>query len=406
MPLNAEDNDLLTRVVGTAPMGLMVRENFWVPVGLSSAIIADGRPLRVRRLGENFVLFRATDGRVGLFREACPHRGTSLALARNEDNSLRCIFHGWKFGVDGEVKEVPTQPVHHKEFCAKVPLKHFPTREAGGLVWAWLGGNTPKRFPAFEFTALSGEHVYPVYQTLNYNWITHLEGQVDSAHLTQLHQSWLATAGNRGADLSAINDDAAPTYEFDDMPGGFRYAAIRRAVNDQRYVRITAYVAPWYTFIGFGAGMCVISVPIDDEHTALYMVSYNCAGPFMPSWNAPAEDPMNWPPYLTEGPEQHWGQDRGAMMRDSFSGFPLHPIQEDFAVAESQGAILNRTKEFLNAADQPVVHLRMQLLRAVKAYRDGRKDDNLLDEKSIPYETVKALGKLIPATQDWRALGG
>jgi phenylpropionate dioxygenase-like ring-hydroxylating dioxygenase large terminal subunit len=404
MPLSAEDNELLTRVVGAAPMGQLLRENFWFPVGLSYGLEPDGAPRRVRRLGENFVLFRATDGRVGLFREACPHRGTSLALARNEGNGLRCIFHGWKFSVEGHCVEVPTQPVHQKEFCARVPLKHFPVREGGGLVWAWLGQGAPKRFPAFEFTHLSGENVFAAYQTLNYNWITHLEGQLDSSHLTQLHQSWMNSGGNRGADLSAINSDAAPLYEFEDMAGGFRYAAIRRTNDDQRYIRTTAYVAPWYTFIAFGAGMCVISVPIDDEHTALYMVSFNVNGHYMRSWNAPAENPLNWPPYLTKGPEEHWGQDRGAMRRDSFSGFPTHPIQEDFAVAESQGAILDRTKEFINAADAPVVHLRTVILNAVKAFRDGRPDP-LLDEARIPYETIRAVGKVIPLTEDWRKLG-
>ena len=404
MPLSVEDNDLLTRVVGSAPMGQMVRSNFWIPVGLSEAIVADGAPLRVRRLGENFVLFRATDGRVGLFREACPHRGTSLALARNEGNGLRCIFHGWKFSVEGRCVEVPTQAAQQDEFCGKVPLQHFPTREGGNIVWAWLGKGAPKRFPAFEFTQLSGANVFAAYQTLNYNWVTHLEGQLDSSHLTQLHKSWLGNAGNGGADLSVINEDAAPLYEFAEMPGGFRYAAIRRAPQNQSYIRTTAFVVPWYTFIAFGSGMCVISVPIDDEHTALYMVSYNSNGPYMRSWNAPALDPMNWPPYLTEGAAGRWGQDRGAMLRGSFSGFPVHPIQEDFAVAESQGAILDRTKEFLNAADKPVVHLRAALLNAVKAFRDGR-PDNLLRLDEIPYEQVKAMGKVIPPSQDWRSIG-
>src|SRR5690606_10281083 len=100
----------LTQVCGNAPMGRMLREHWWVPAALSDKLEADGAPLRVQLFGKRYVAFRATDGRVGFFNEACPHRGASLALARNEDNALRCIYHGWKFGVDGVTLEVPTQP--------------------------------------------------------------------------------------------------------------------------------------------------------------------------------------------------------------------------------------------------------------------------------------------------------
>ena len=402
MPLSHEDNQLLTRVVAPAPMGKMLRENFWFPMGLSYGLKADGAPARVRRIGENFVMFRSTDGRVGVFRENCPHRGTSLTLARNEDNALRCIFHGWKFGVDGKVKEVPTQPTHQKEFCARVPLEAFVTREAGGLVWSWLGSGEPKAFPSFAFTKLTGNHVYPVYQTLNYNWISHIEGQVDSAHLGQLHKSWLVGGGGpRAAVNSSVTADEAPDYEVDDMPGGFRYAAIRNASNAERYVRANAFVAPWYTFIALAEGMCVISVPIDDEHTALFMVSFNADGPIAPGFNAPAENPLDFPPYLTAGPEQYWGQDRGAMMRNSFSGFPKHIIQEDFAVAESQGAIPDRSKEFLNYADKGVVKMRAALLGAVRGYLDGKGDRHTRVEE-VPYGDIKAYDKVLSKGEDWR----
>ena len=82
--LSREDNELLTRVSGDAPMGQMIRQHWWVPAGLSAKLEADGAPVRVRLFGSNYVAFRATDGTVGFFDEACPHRGASLALAPNE----------------------------------------------------------------------------------------------------------------------------------------------------------------------------------------------------------------------------------------------------------------------------------------------------------------------------------
>ena len=107
--VSKEDNELMTRVTGDAPMGRMLRQHWWIPAARSENLVADGKPLRVRLFGENYVAFRATDGKVGFFDEACPHRGASMALARNEDNALRCIYHGWKFNVDGTTLAVQTQ---------------------------------------------------------------------------------------------------------------------------------------------------------------------------------------------------------------------------------------------------------------------------------------------------------
>src|SRR5437868_925448 len=108
--MSPEDNELLTRVENGAPMGRLLRENYWFPAVIDERLTPDGRPVGFRILGENFVAFRSTDGRVGVFDEHCPHRRASLLLARNEDNALRCLYHGWKFGVDGTVLEVPTEP--------------------------------------------------------------------------------------------------------------------------------------------------------------------------------------------------------------------------------------------------------------------------------------------------------
>ena len=131
--LKPEDNALLTLVTGDAPMGAWMRQNFWIPAALSEKLESNEAPLRVKLFGERFIAFRTVDGHVGFFDEACPHRGASLALARQEDNALRCLFHGWKFHVKGEVLEVPTQTNDANAFCKTVPLKHYPAREGGGI---------------------------------------------------------------------------------------------------------------------------------------------------------------------------------------------------------------------------------------------------------------------------------
>ena len=105
--LTHEQNQLLTRVGPGTPMGEMLRE-YWMPAIQSSSLERDGAPKRVRLMGENFVAFRATDDRVGFVDEACPHRSASLALGRNEQGGLRCIFHGWKISPDGKIVDTYT----------------------------------------------------------------------------------------------------------------------------------------------------------------------------------------------------------------------------------------------------------------------------------------------------------
>lgn len=401
MSVSKADNELMTRVEGDAPMGQFLRQNYWFPAGLSSTLEADGAPERIRLLGRNYVAFRSTDGRVGVFNEGCPHRGASLMLARNEDNALRCIFHGWKFRVDGTVVECPTQPDHQEAFCKTVPLKHYPTREAAGLFWVWLGGGEPKKFPDFEWTALSGENIRPIRQVLKFNWIQSVEGLVDSAHVAVLHQSVLQTAGDAKASLAAAGADMAPVYEFEDIPGGFRYASIRKTPDDKRYIRVTAYTAPWYCFIPFNTGNCVISVPIDDVSTALYFVHYNKDGKVAASAYGPTSTPNDWPPYLRGGPEERWGQDRDAMKRGHFTGFLEHFMHEDFAVAESQGTIADRSEEFLNVGDRAIMHFRRLLLKAVKESQAG-KVPGFADLETIPFPDIRARADVVPKDTEWR----
>lgn len=399
--LSAQDNRLITRVEGDAPMGRFLRENFWFPAGLSEVLEADGQPLRVQLLGRRYVAFRSTDGRVGFFNEGCPHRGTSLALARNEDNALRCIFHGWKFGVDGVVREAPTQPTHHEEFCRKVPLIHYPVREAAGVFWVWLGPGEPKAFPAFDFTGFERGHYRAIRQELKFNWIQSIEGLVDSAHVSILHQDWLQTAGDKSKALEAAGQDTAPVYEFEDLPGGFRYAAIRRNGEDHRYIRVTNYTAPFYCFIPFNTGNCVVSVPISDDRTALYFIHYNRDGPVPASAYDPLTSAADWPPYLRGGPDENWGQDRDAMRNGSFSGFTEHFMLEDFAVAESQGTIADRTQEFLNEGDRAVMRFRRLLLDNVKAFAEGG-DAPLSRVEEIPYPAIHASADIVRTGTEWR----
>ena len=303
--LSKEKNELLCRIESGSAMGTTLRENFWVPVALSQKLVANGKPIPLRVFGENFVCFRATDGRVGVFNEYCPHRGASLLLARNEDNALRCIYHGWKFHVDGRTVEVPTEPQNAEAFCRSVPLKHYPTREAAGVVWTWFGKSAPKAFPNFEFMSLPPDQVYVTKQLMRCNWVQNVEAGMDSAHVAVLHQAWFG-----GVNVpTIISDDRAPVYEFEDFPGGFRYAAIRKMKNNKKYIRISRFVLPWYCFIApsqypDGDRLVLMSTPVDDTQVIYWNLKYNRRVPLSPSIHNPAEDPDNFPPGIVGGRDE------------------------------------------------------------------------------------------------------
>lgn len=400
MSLSAEQNELLCRVEGSAPMGAYLQQNFWFPVALSAKLEPDGPPLLVKLLGRNYVLFRSTDGRLGFFNERCPHRGASLLLARNEGNGLRCLFHGWKYDVSGKTVEVPTEYVNPEGFCKKVPLKHYPVREAAGIVWTFIGEGEAAAFPDFEFMNLPADQVFAAKQTLACNWVQDVEGGMDSAHLTILHQHWFGLMN-----LEVATSDAAPVYEFEDTPGGYRYAAIRKLQDGRKYVRVSEFVTPWYCFIGpemipDGDRLVIMSTPVDDYNVIHWIIRYNPYTKLTPSLQNPAADPDSFPPGTVGGIENRWGQDRDEMMRGHFSGF-THLNTEDFAVAESQGMIADRSKEFLNTGDLAVVRMRKILLALL---RENGGSDARFGHDSVDYGKVRAHSDIMEDASRWKEL--
>ncbi len=150
--LSKEDNDLITRTDNGAVLGQLMRR-YWLPALLSEEIPErDGRPVRVRILGEELVAFRDSEGRIGLLGEHCSHRGTSLFFGRNEEKGLTCIYHGWKYDVEGNVLDTPAEP-DRSVIRDKVRHLSYPTHESAGIIWAYLGPREKlPLFPNYRFT--------------------------------------------------------------------------------------------------------------------------------------------------------------------------------------------------------------------------------------------------------------
>ncbi|MSQ09704.1 MAG: hypothetical protein EXR52_01675 [Dehalococcoidia bacterium] len=155
--LTAHDNEFLCRVGPGTAMGNLLRR-FWMPALISTEVPEpDCPPVRVRLLGEDLVAWRNTDGSVGLMQNACPHRGASLFFGRNEENGLRCVYHGWKFDTEGQCVDMPNEPAE-SNFKHKIKAAAYLTEEAGGVVWAYMGPvETKPVLPRPEWTLVPDE---------------------------------------------------------------------------------------------------------------------------------------------------------------------------------------------------------------------------------------------------------
>src|SRR3972149_6459855 len=152
--LSKEDNQLLCRVGPGTPMGDLMRQ-YWLPAIRSDELPSpDSPPMRLRLLGENLIVFRTTSSSVGMIQNSCPHRGASMFFGRNEEEGLRCVYHGWKFDTTGACVDMPSEPAE-SNFKNKVRIRSYPTHESGGLVWAYMG--PPELKPGFRDFGTEGQ---------------------------------------------------------------------------------------------------------------------------------------------------------------------------------------------------------------------------------------------------------
>jgi phthalate 4,5-dioxygenase oxygenase subunit len=413
------DNERLTRVGPDTEMGRLMR-SYWAPALCSYEVEPGGKPKPFRLFGEDLVAFRDDDGQVGILEAHCPHRCAPLELARNEGGALTCIFHGWRIGKDGSVLDTPNEP---EESRMKERIRHtsYPLIERNGMIWAYLGPDgEPPAFPVFEFSDLAPTHCVVIKSIIRCNWLQIIEGFVDSSHANFLHRDLLAL--DQGQNRAKYVNDAdsilsQPTLDgrvkirTEDTPSGFRYGAIRKpAANpDQfQYVKVTPFVMPFYTFIpaGAGKGIVNITVPLDDYNTGYYNIKYSFEDALDEDilrrqagrvWDVDIDRDHN----RTASRENCWMQDRDAMQAGTTYVGLTGSHNQDAAVAEGMGYIVDRSKEHLGTADRAVLHLRQFLLEALATKASGgvapgEGMSNLTD--------IRAEDGLIPIDGPWQTV--
>jgi phthalate 4,5-dioxygenase oxygenase subunit len=184
--LSTEENEYLTATGPGTPCGSFIRE-YWLPAMVASELpAADCDPVRVMMLGEQLIGFRDSAGRPGLISNLCPHRGASLFFGRNEESGIRCVYHGWKFDVDGNCVDMPNEPAE-SNFKSRIKARSYPVKEYGGLIWVYMGTrDEPPPLPGIEAAAYEGQ--CRVQATLREcNWLQALEGDIDTVHAAFLH---------------------------------------------------------------------------------------------------------------------------------------------------------------------------------------------------------------------------
>ena len=379
--LKKELNDLVTQTGPGTAMGNLFRR-YWLPALMSEQLPGpDCEPVRLELLSEKMLAFRDTSGKLGLIDEFCAHRGVSLWFGRNEENGIRCPYHGWKYDVNGNCTEVPSEPT--SGYCERIKLKSYPMVERGGVIWVYMGpADKQPPLPEWEFATLPAAHSYMSKRAQANNWLQALEGGIDSSHVSFLHSASLSRDPLfKGAKGNQYNlNDLSPVFEVVEADGGLLVGARRNAEDDQYYWRITPWVMPNFTMVpprGDHPTHGHFWVPINDHSCWTWSFDYH------PTRALTTEevDAMKGGAGIhvlvdkdyvpLQRMDNNYLMDRQAQREGLlYSGVEGIGMQ-DASLQESMGAVQDRTKENLVSTDNGIIMARQRLVKAARALAEN-----------------------------------
>lgn len=412
-------------------MGNLLRQ-FWFPVVPSGEVPGPGsRPLRMKLLGEQLVLFRNTEGLVGLISEFCPHRSASLYFARNEQGGLRCVYHGWLLAVDGTCLDMPNEPVG-ATFKDKILQPSYPCREINGTVWTYMGPREePPPLPNFGLANLPADQKSFRLTVRDCNWMQAVEGDLDLSHGAYLHSPLRE-------DLLAENHvdrytGEKPHMEALDTTYGVAHAVRRNHDEEHYHWGVGHFIFPFIVqFPPVGDRMEVVPghvwIPMDDATTLVWSYQWHPSRPLSEvdprgtlggggQGSKPSMFQMGWEEYLPPLPEagskwrqkatrdNNYGFDEEAQASTRYSGLPTVELQ-DRAIQESMGPVTDRSIEHLGTTDVAQIRVRQRLLKAAEDLQKTGSVPRCVDDPGA-YCIRSASGILpkhvswISGTKDW-----
>ena len=383
--LSQQDNETLTRVGPGTLLGDLMRQ-YWIPALKSDELPApDCPPTRLRLLGEDLIGFRTTSGRVGIVVNACPHRGASLFFGRNEEEGLRCVYHGWKFDCEGNCLDMPSEPAE-SNFKSKVRVRAYAAAERNGVIWAYMGPReTPPPLPEIEPNVMEGGSVQKFLRDCS--WLQSFEGDLDTTHIGFLHFGHVKAEDVEPGSMDYYTlKHRDPKMTVVDTDFGYTYGSFRPAEEGQTYWRIAQYLMPFYSMPPtgvLGERIAIIAiVPVDDTHSMRWQMGGPSRGRRQFGKIGPAYAPHPQAGYmpdqggflgrwrLVQNKDNDYLLDREMQAsRRSFTGI-MGIGDQDHAMVESMGEIVDRTKEHLATSDLGVIRLRRVLLNAARDLRD------------------------------------
>jgi len=392
--LSATDNAYLNTSEPNTPMGNYLRCH-WHPVALSEEVAKpDCAPIRLKVMGEDLLLFRDSNGNTGLIEPFCAHRGADLFFGRNEECGIRCIYHGWKYDIHGNCIDMPNVP-KDAAYHGKIKIKAYPTQEFADMVWAYMGPPDiqPFEVPQLEAGLVPPSHRYVTKRLVECNWTQSMEGALDTAHFSFLHMPAPAfrkdDSSNIAADESRIRwlrNDPAPRFKIIDHEVGFLIGGARNADPGDHYWRLTQYMLPTHsitpsampneTYYGYSW------VPIDDHSCWMYVYAWH------PDQAISNEERKKYikggygqfaelgPGYVPlRNRSNSYLMSREEQKTISFTGIRGIAEQDQMA-QESQGYMIDRTKENLSPTDVGIIRFRKLLLQEAKAFAAGKNPDS------------------------------
>jgi nitrite reductase/ring-hydroxylating ferredoxin subunit len=402
--LSKSDNELITSTGPGTPMGEVFRR-FWIPALMSYEIAEpDCAPVELTLLSERLVAFRLTSGKTVLMDTRCPHRHANLYFGRNEEEGIRCAYHGWKFNSEGQCIDMPAEPSDSR-FKEHVRLSSYETHESCGIVWTYMGpqDNVPP-FPEFEFSILPESHSFSGKRRVPCNYLQNLEGEMDTAHTNFLHRSF------SDGEVMAPEYQARTPFLVADTDFGIIALARRNYPDDTYYWRMTPFMLPSSTVIPSGPDFknLTIAIPLDDENMWGFSLSWRPDRPmdeedrerFYSGTNQQVDiDPET---FLSKyNRSNHYGIDRQAQKTSSFTGIPGVRLQ-DLAVQEDQdGANCHRWEEHLGTTDRGIVGTRRRLIELAKNLQQGIEPKEPWNPGAFRLRSVAVEA---PRSVEWREL--